>query len=240
MIPPAEALRWLERLTPEVSTLVAGADPAAPVPSCPGWTVAELVVHLGEIHVWAEQCIRLSDPVERPVDGPEAPDALAGWYADCAEVLLSTLRSTPPEAECWTFGPRPRTAAFWFRRQAHEAAVHRWDLGAASGHDLGYPDGLAVDAVDEVATVFFPRQVRLQRIPPLTASLALEVDDGPARVLAGDGTGQPSGPPDATVHGPAEALVLLLWGRLGLDDPRLTVTGDRDAAEGVLFSGIVP
>lgn len=241
MITPEQGQASLARLTAAVAELVVEVDPAAPVPSCPGWTVRDLVVHLGEVHVWAEQCIRLGDPVERPLTGPAAgPAALAAWYADCAETLLTTLRATPPETECWTFGPRPRTAAFWFRRQAHEVAMHRWDLGAALGQDLGYPAALAGDGVDEVVTVFFPRQVRRERIPPLTRSLAVEVAGGPTWVLHGDGTGEGSQSPDAVVSGPAELLVLLVWGRLGLDDPRLTVTGDRAAAATVLTAGIVP
>ncbi len=63
--------------------------------------------------------------------------------------------------------------------------MHRWDLGAALGRDLGYPAELAVDGVDEVVTMFFPRQVRLGRIPPLTRSLAVAVDDGPTWLLRG-------------------------------------------------------
>jgi hypothetical protein len=59
-------------------------------------------------------------------------------------------------------------------------------------------------------------------------------------VLAGDGTRGTDEPADAEVSGPADVLVLLLWGRLGLDDPRLHLTGDRAAAASVLASGIVP
>ena len=88
--------------------------------------------------------------------------------------------------------------------------------------------------------MFFPRQVRLQRIAPLHSSLAVRADGGGRRVLAGDGTGVSDGPADAEVSGPAELLVLLLWGRLGLDDPRLNLTGDRAAATTVLAAGIVP
>lgn len=191
--------------------------------------------------MWAEQCLRLSDPVERPLAGPAAgPAALAAWYTDSARVLVDTLRVTAPEADCWTFGPRPRTAAFWFRRQAHEVAVHRWDLGAAIGQDLGYPDELATDGVDEVVALMFPRQVRLGRMPPLAASLGLQVDGGPRWVLQGDGLGESPDVTDADVSGPADALVLLLWGRLGLDDPRRTVTRSREAAESVIGAGIVP
>jgi hypothetical protein len=59
-------------------------------------------------------------------------------------------------------------------------------------------------------------------------------------VLAGDGIAPLAGPPDATVSGPADALALLLWGRIGLDDPRVSVIGDRSAAAAVLSAGIVP
>ncbi|HZA04319.1 MAG TPA: maleylpyruvate isomerase family mycothiol-dependent enzyme [Propionibacteriaceae bacterium] len=241
MIDPGRALLALERVTAEVPVLLAGADLGAAVPACPEWTVTDLVVHLGKVHVWAEQCIRLGNPKERDLPGPgRGAAALAGWYRHCADLLLETLRSTSPDQPCWTFGPPPREASFWFRRQAHEAAVHRWDLGTALGRDLGYPSELAADGVAEVVTIFFPRQVRLQRIRPLTRSLAVAVDGGPTWVLHGDGTGESAGVPDAVVTGPAEALVLLLWGRLALDDPGLSVTGSREAAVAVLSAGIVP
>jgi uncharacterized protein (TIGR03083 family) len=241
VIDPQRALLALERLAAEVPVLLTDADLAGPVPACPDWTVTDLVIHLGEVHVWAEQCIRLGDPKERDLAGPgPGAAALAGWYRDCADLLVTTLRSTSPDAPCWTFGPPPREAMFWFRRQAHEAAVHRWDLGTTLGRDLGYPAELAVDGVEEVVNLFFPRQVRLQRIPPLARSLTVAVDDGPTWTLHGDGTGEPTGPADAAVTGPAEALVLLLWGRVGLTDPRLTVTGSREAAAAVLSAGIVP
>jgi uncharacterized protein (TIGR03083 family) len=238
---PYRALVALERAAAEVPVLLADADPAGPVPSCPGWTVAELVTHLGETHLWAERCVRLGDPQPPEIETPTTDRAeLAAWYRGCADTLLETLRSTSPDAPCWTFGPKPREAQFWFRRQAHEVAVHRWDLGTAIGRDLGYPAGIAADGVDEVVTLFFPRQVRLGRIAPLTGSLAVAIDDGVTYVLQGDGAGTGPSRPEATVAGPADVLVLLLWGRVPLDDPRLTLTGSREAAVAVLTAGIVP
>ena len=241
MIEPAHGLAQLVQAAADVVDMLTEAELNLPVPSCPDWTVAELVAHLGQTHLWAEHCIRVRSPEIPDVVAPVSDrTALADWYTDCAGVLIKTLRTTDPGIECWTFGPYPRTAAFWFRRQAHEASMHRWDLGTALGGDLGYPNALAADGVDEVVNVFFPRQVRLQRISPLTRSLAVQPDGLGRWVLAGDGTGGNAGPADAEISGPAEALVLLLWGRLALQDPRISLTGDPAAAATVLSAGIVP
>ena len=240
MIEPAHGLAHLERAAADIVDMLAEAELDLPVPSCQGWGVADLVAHLGRTHLWAEYCIRVRDPKAPDVLAPLADRAgLAGWYAECAGALIETLRDTDPGAECWTFGPSPQTAAFWSRRQAHEAAVHRWDLGAALGRDVGYPRSLAVDGIDEVVSMFLPRQVRLQRMPPLEGSLAVRAE-GRGWVLAGDGTRPSDGPADAEVSGRADALVLLLWGRVGLDDPRIRLTGGRTAAVSVLSAGIVP
>ena len=241
VIEPADGLAQLQHAVADVADLLADAELNLPVPSCPSWTVADLVAHLGETHLWAEHAVRVGDPdAPEPSPPPGGRSALRAWYAASAATLMATLQATDPDAECWTFGLRPRTARFWFRRQAHEAAMHRWDLGAAVGRDVGYPNTLAADGVDEVVSMFFPRQVRLKRAAPLSSSLAVRPDGCGRLVLAGDGTTAHPGPAAAEVSGPADALVLLLWGRLGLDDPRLQLTGDRAAAASVLSAGIVP
>ena len=38
----------------------AGADPSTPVPTCPGWDLAELMRHTGEIHRWAATMVEQS------------------------------------------------------------------------------------------------------------------------------------------------------------------------------------
>jgi len=242
MVDAARSLAEFEEIAADVHRLLNQADLDQPVPACPGWSVADLIAHLGETHRWAAHAVREGNP-DAPEVSPPVTDraALADWYRDSAEDLVVTLRTTDPSTECWAFGPRPRTARFWFRRQPQEAAMHRWDLADALGQDSGYPETLAADGVDEVVTMFFPRQVRLNRIPPLAASLALRAD-GPdlAWVLAGDGVGPHDGPVDAEVSGPAAVLALLVWGRVPLDDPRLRLTGDRAAAAAILSAGIVP
>jgi hypothetical protein len=87
--------------------------------------------------------------------------------------------------------------------------------------------------------MFFPCQVRLGRIPPLPAPLALETSEGARWVLAGDGTGSDFDAP-TTVRGPAEAALLVLWQRTTLDDERLAVSGPRHVAVTVLGNALTP
>ena len=53
---------WLAALRAEGPTIVQAlseADPAAPVPSCPGWTVADLLGHLVRQYAWVNAHVGL-------------------------------------------------------------------------------------------------------------------------------------------------------------------------------------
>ena len=182
------------------------------------------------------------------------------WYRGHAAHLVDVLSGTPADAPVWSFGPKPRTAAFWRRRQAHETGIHLWDAWLSQGQDLPIEPGRALDGVDEVRTVFFPRQVRLGRIAPLQHTLALRASstsDGPHErrdaldggepapatvVFSGDGSAGAGdqGEPDAIVDGPPDALLLLVWKRIELDDARLRITGDPAVAKTVLSQALTP
>ena len=134
------AVDQLELLAADFVRLLSEADLAAPVPSCPGWTVADLAAHLGR-----------DPPVGRALHPGAEPRRArhrrTGHRPGGTDHLVCRECRSPgpdppghrPEPECWTFGPHPRTAAFWFRRQVHETAMHRWDLGAAVGREVSYP-----------------------------------------------------------------------------------------------------
>ena len=239
--PRLSAPEFLERLDQAVeqfADLVATGDLHARVPPCPDWTFQDLVVHLGQIHQWATHAIVKGNPDAEPTQAPAEQAALVDWYRRSAETLTSVLKRTDPQAPAWAFGPKPRTALFWFRRQTHETTVHLWDAGTAQSRPKKIDNIVALDGIDELTSMFFPRQVRLGRIPKLERTLALEA--GPNRwVLAGDGTG-PEPAAEATVKGPPEFLLLLLWGRVGLDDTNLTLDGDEAAAHAVLSSALAP
>ena len=237
---PSACLAHLERAAATFADVLQAGDLDAPVPDCPSWQLVDLAHHLGGVHRWARTALVEGRPgSEIATDAPTQRAALLDWFRDGAETLATTLRDTDPATPCWTFGPRPRTAAFWFRRQAHETALHARDAAVSQGPPPPLPPDLAHDGVDEVVGMFFPRQVRFGRIPPLPAALALETTEGARWVLAGDGTGSETDAP-ATVRGPAEALLLVLWHRIPLDDDRLAVSGQRQVADTVLGSALTP
>ena len=197
------------------------ADPARDVPSCPGWTVADLTAHLTAVHRWVLGALR--DEGSPPYDEqPASPDE----YAAAAGELVARLRELPPDAPCWTFDRDDRTAAFWRRRQLQEVSVHRWDVDQ---HEIDEP--VAEAGVDEVVGFFLPRQLALGRTTVPEGGLRLVAPGKEWALLPGD-------EPTATVRGSAADLNLLLWGRRTLDE--MTVEGDASFAAAVFAAALTP
>ena len=241
MLTPATYLASLNRDVAHFSKLLDDADLTVPVPGCPGWTVGDLTRHLSGVHRWAHGVLVTGEPGEEP-EGPQDADELRCWFIEGAQQLITGLSEIDPSAPLWTFGPKPRTAEFWFRRQALETLVHLCDLQQALGEPLTIDDDLARDGVDEVVTMFFPRQVRLGRTPALTHSLELVVSDDPHATyrLSGDGTadGSESSSSDVSISGSAGDLLLVLWGRKDVE--AVSVLGDPALARTVIGAGLTP
>ena len=120
------------------------------VASCPGWTVLDLAEHLGAIHRWAEELVRLRSPV-RIARGSSAAQRAAvspTWIRDGGGRLVATLLGANPDDEMWAWGVDQRVR-FWSRRQLHETLVHRMDLELAAQRIPGAEDAIAIDAIDE-------------------------------------------------------------------------------------------
>lgn len=133
-----------------------------PVPTCPDWTVADLVVHMGLVWGWAANTVATK---ARAPSG-KAPDdrsdhALLAWANGEGTRLVDTLSEADPDADCWTFGP-PRSVRFWFRRQALETVLHAWDAERAVGASPHIGPAIAVDGIDEHLHVMVPRSLRLR------------------------------------------------------------------------------
>jgi uncharacterized protein (TIGR03083 family) len=218
---------------------IAGADPAARVPSCPDWDLRELVAHLGRVQRFWAGVIRRGEDVE-PQDPdeslrPGAGDDLVAWFRAGTEELLAAVAEAPPGRPAWTWWEAPRSAGAIARHQVQEAAVHRWDAEVAAGRAPSPLDpAVAADALDEFLHI---SAVELQRWTPWTGGSGV-VELAPTDVagtrwaVLGDGGPVPAtevpGPPDATLAAPASDLLLLLYRRVPLAG--VTVTGDEALA----------
>jgi uncharacterized protein (TIGR03083 family) len=232
---------WAEIVAREGATLgdAAARDPNASVPAAPGWDTTELLRHLGLIHARTSVILR-TGTLERPSrkNGllPVTPDdGILDWYLVTLGELVADLRAVDdPDRPVWSFSPDHARAGFWPRRMAHETTIHRVDGEQAVRRSVGPIDpALAVDGIDEVLTVFVPslgaarspgdgRTVHLHATD-IDGEWVIRFEDGDVVVEPGHLKG------DAAVRGPADELLLWLWGRVPLDG--LEVFGARDAAE---------
>jgi uncharacterized protein (TIGR03083 family) len=211
---------------------------ATEVPSCPGWTVGDLARHLGGVHRWARHAVLTGPSREPDGAGPADADNLRNWFDEGLDELVETLAGRDPDEPCWALG-EPATVRFWLRRQLHETALHHWDAATSIGRPVQIADDLAVDGIDEVLTMFLPRQLRLRRLAAGPENVELECDNG-RRFLV---TTQPSETPplaDVTISGSPAALLLLIWRRIPLSDARLSIRGARTAAETLLGKALTP
>lgn len=212
--------------------VAAGLD--APVPTCPEWTVRDLVTHQGQVHRWARSYVATGRTTPPSADDrPETPpgdDELLDWFRDGHDALVTSLREAPADLACWSFLPARSPREFWARRQAHEAAIHRVDADRAAGRTTAIDPMLAIDGIDELLHGFLARSrgslvsdpPRKLAVRPADAGNAWTITIGPDRRTT-TSTAEPGA--DATVTGAATSLYLLLWNRGGRDG--ITVDGDE-------------
>jgi uncharacterized protein (TIGR03083 family) len=134
------------RFSKVMSTLSPGLD----IATCPGWTVLDLAEHLGVIHRWAEELVRLRSPVRIPRDASTSlrDEVDPDWIIEGGAQLVSTLLAANPDDEMWAWG-LDQHVRFWSRRQLHETLVHRMDLELAAQLDPVAEPAIAIDAIDE-------------------------------------------------------------------------------------------
>ena len=238
---------WLAALRTDGTAFRAAASGdvlSTPVPSCPEWTVEDLVRHLGAVYRYVRSHVSrgvITPPDQRVVlsDVPHGADALT-WWDDQFQQLLALLDALDPETPAYNWAPQSKKVAFWHRRMAHETAVHRWDAQFALGRGEPVEAKLAADGVSEVLDTWLPAgrrqgpvdrtgvvqlyavdveqhwfvRLRGEGIALLDTDTLLDTDDPHARVLA---------------QGTASDLLLALYGRVLFDV--LDVSGDAGLLE---------
>jgi uncharacterized protein (TIGR03083 family) len=235
---------YLESAAAEFAAVIEQADPATRVPSCPGWTIADLVDHLAGIHRWA-----LSKATGEPETDADAGMTTSASFRLGAARLVAALRELPADQPCWTLYP-PENVATWARRQALETTIHLWDAAASMGSTVSIDPELAADGVAEVVEDLYPRQVRLGRQTPLDATVEFAPTDAARHVrltgasmsagVARDARDAESSSAAATVTGAAADILLLLWGREDPESADIAITGDLDAVRTTLAASLTP
>jgi uncharacterized protein (TIGR03083 family) len=209
---------WLADEGQELAAALDG-DPATPVPSCPGWSVTDLVAHVGSYHRWAADLIMDASPQPRApyTLRPDPRIPLAEWYRSSLELLLEAVDSTDPDTPMWTV-TTDRRAGAWCRRQAHDLTIHRWDAQNARGHAQPIHPERATDFIDELFEVALPYILPFLGRPVPARSLALRSADGTYYRRIDAAAGQPrlsrdQAPAEATLTGTPSDLLRTLWRR---------------------------
>ncbi|MEV1285851.1 maleylpyruvate isomerase N-terminal domain-containing protein [Micromonospora sp. NPDC049679] len=217
---------------PAFHAAVSEATPDTPVPSCPDWTVTDLVHHLGSIYTWVREHVArgVTDvpPKRPPTDGLPVGEAAIEWWQQEFDQLMLLLDGLDPELPAWNWAPQAKRAGFWHRRMAHETAVHRWDAQMAVAAVEPIEAKLAVDGVSEVLDTWLPAGRRQADPAPYGVVQLIAVDAAQEWFLRLRGEGVALLDTDTILDsddhntrtmasGTASDLLLALWGRVGFD-----------------------
>lgn len=220
---------------------VAGKDLTLPVPTCPEWTVADLVNHVATVYLHKVETIRRGTwPEPWP---PEFDDADPVALLERATTTLSAELAARPAGEATlTWYDPDQTVGFWARRMALETVIHRVDGELAGGvTPAPISDDLAADGVDEVLVAFLAYASKNwpedfgDRLTTCAGETVL-VTAGERRWLARLAPSgveitpdPPQGEADAGVSGTPHDVLLWLWRRSSGDD--LRIDGDPALAD---------
>jgi uncharacterized protein (TIGR03083 family) len=154
----AEHVDAVARETRDLVVALRAGPVDAPVPTCPDWTVGDLLRHVGEFTVfWAHVLCEGTGRPKTPAPDMPAHDmpphdslAVADWYGALAASLVAELSVTDADQSTWSWVEDRRNAAFVARRCAHELAVHRVDVESARGAPRPIERALAADGIEEI------------------------------------------------------------------------------------------
>lgn len=230
---------------------IASTDQGTTVPTCPEWTLRDLVAHLGVAHRWAAELVRRRAdsflPTEEVPDTDPPQDAssqeLAAWLSAGAEHLVEQLRTVAPDTPVWNWMPTAQRADCWGRRMAHETAIHRVDAVRAGGGEFTMATDLAADCLNEWLELITLSEVAEYQPEAAQAireragsSLHLHGTDGEPGVaewlieIGPEGASWRHAHSKATValRGPVVDVLLVMYGRLSPSSEGVTVLGEAE------------
>ncbi len=206
----------------------------AAVPTCPGWTVGDLLDHVAHVY---EHKVRVMSAAAWPDDWPPAEYAgrePIGFLSEASDHLFTEFARHEPSELTATFGDDD-TITFWMRRMALEVAIHRLDGELAHGDPTPIDSELALDGIDEFLRVMLAGDWQGETEHPVDATVAVESAglrwQGAVSGTTVTMTPASADPAEVTVSGAAEVLFRWLWGRS--DDDRVQIEGDPEVVREV-------
>ncbi|MBO0867322.1 MAG: maleylpyruvate isomerase family mycothiol-dependent enzyme [Micromonosporaceae bacterium] len=225
--------------TVRFASVTSALDPAARVPTCPEWTVRDLVGHVGRGHRSATTIVgqRLTGPQLSDAQAPGDPDTWPEWLTSGAQGLIAAIREAGFDQPVWTW-QRDGTAGFWLRRLLHDELVHRFDAEMTAGRTGTVATDLAADGICDLLDTasalsrYTGRPTGFRELAGTGETLRFGATDHPATWLAErtpDGVKWRYGDGEAavSVSAPARELLLMLNRRVEPTPDRIQVTGDR-------------
>ncbi len=251
----------LRRESARFHEVLADADPAARVPSCPDWTAADLGWHLAEVQLFWGAIVRdrMDDPGAADKQVPQRPQDYRALLELCSAAsagLLDALSAAADDERVWTWFDADQSVRFVRRRQVHEALIHRLDAELSTGTVTPIDAQVATDGVQEVLDWMYSG-VPGWAIPGAGAGPVGRIattDTGASwlvRLGSFSGTSPNSGntytdeptltlldggDPTFTVEGPAADLDVWLWNRPPTTP--IALGGDYAAFEALIRSGV--
>lgn len=238
---------YLNGVVEQTNTLAAwvdGGDTSARVPTCPKWTLADLVDHVGATQRMVTMLVgeRMADPTEAFVRQASAPTDSAQWGAwlvDGAAEAQQAFESVTDDTPVWDPSGAAAGVPFWSRRLFGEACVHRADAAAALDKRYELAPEAAVGAIEDWLDTMTSDGYWQNRPDFADAmrgdgqTLLFHATDAPGDWLARREPNRVAlervrADADVTVSGPATDLLLVLSRRRPLREATdLAVEGDR-------------
>lgn len=250
LLDAATYLRHIKDESTRFIEVLAACPPDARVPSCPDWDAADLAWHLtGVQHFWQHVIAHRPEPPKAYTE-PERPatyDEVLATFRATHAAFVTALEAADPTDPAWSWSsPDRQDVAFTYRRQAHEALIHRLDAELTAGRVTDLPTALAADGIDEALDVMYGGLPPWGRFEPRAQYAEFRATDAGTSVWVQVGTfsgttpegversgepdqhvvADPGVPADLVVTGTAADVDAWLWHRAG--DDRVTITGAAD------------
>ena len=247
-----ENSRFLECLAADYGRIraVAPGNLDRVVPTCPEWTVADLVRHVGIVYLHKVAAMRDGAfPAPWPPAGLNDEEPIALIDRAYAELIEEFARHAPEDFSPTWYDP-DQTVGFWIRRMAQETVIHRLDAELGADAPIApIPDDLAIDGIDELLKAFVAYDAKkypddyteaLANKPARSYNITTDgvewlVGTSPGTFSVGGGPGMTVAAvtnTDATITGTPTALLRWAWNRATPGEPpAVTIKGNPDLTE---------